>query len=144
MSPDNLPLKDCPEIQRKERQGGMAGTNQGFESLKSWGVLAPHTLEEVCCSLVAKSSPTLTDRRDPGCSVHGISQARILEWIAISFSRGSSQPRDWILISCIGRWILCHWATGKPKEEFMLQEIISQSQKDKYWVIPLIWSTQNN
>ena len=42
----------------------------------------------------------------PGSSVHGISQARILEWIAISFSRGSSWPRDWTHISCIGRWIL--------------------------------------
>ena len=37
----------------------------------------------------------------PGFSVHGISQARILEWVAISFSRGSSQPRDWSHLSCI-------------------------------------------
>ena len=48
-------------------------------------------------------------------SVHGIFQARILEWVAISFSRGSSQPRDWIHVSCTGRWILllmCH--QGSP------------------------------
>ena len=44
-------------------------------------------------------------------SVHGISQARILEWVAISFSRGSSWPRDQIHISCIGRQILYHRAT---------------------------------
>ena len=44
-------------------------------------------------------------------SVHKISQARILEWVAISFSRGSSQPRDQTRISCIGRQILYHWAT---------------------------------
>ena len=37
----------------------------------------------------------------PGFSVHGISQARILEWVAITFSRGSSQPRDWSHLSCI-------------------------------------------
>ena len=37
----------------------------------------------------------------PGSSVHGILQARILEWGAIPFSRGSSQPRDWTQISCI-------------------------------------------
>ena len=37
----------------------------------------------------------------PGSSVHGISQARILEWISISFSRGSSRPRDWSSVSCI-------------------------------------------
>ena len=50
----------------------------------------------------------------PGSSVHGISQTRILEWVAISFSGGSSWPRDPISISCvscIGRWILYHCAT---------------------------------
>ena len=46
-----------------------------------------------------------------GSSVYGISQARILEWVAISFSRGSSQFRDWTCISCIGRQILYHWTT---------------------------------
>ena len=37
----------------------------------------------------------------PGSSVHGISQARMLEWVAISFFRESSQPRDWTWVSCI-------------------------------------------
>ena len=49
----------------------------------------------------------------PGFSVHGISQARIQAWVAISFSRGSSWPRGWTHISCIGRWILYHWATSE-------------------------------
>ena len=47
----------------------------------------------------------------PGSSVHGIFQARILEWIAISCSRGSSRPRDQTHILCFGRRILCHCAT---------------------------------
>ena len=47
----------------------------------------------------------------PGSSVHGIFQARILEWVAISFSRGSSWPRDQTCISCTGRRILNHRAT---------------------------------
>ena len=51
------------------------------------------------------------DCRPPGSSVHGVFQERILEWLAISFSRGSSQLRDWTCISCIDRWILHHWAT---------------------------------
>ena len=54
--------------------------------------------------LVAQLCPTLCDPMDcspPGSSVHGISQARILEWVAISFSRGSSQPRDRTSVSCI-------------------------------------------
>ena len=48
-------------------------------------------------------------------SVHGISQARILEWVAISFSKGSSRPWDQTHVSCIGRWILSTEPTGKPK-----------------------------
>ena len=51
------------------------------------------------------------DYNPPGSSVHGIVQARILQWIAISFFRGSSQPRHQTNVSCIGRWILYHWAT---------------------------------
>ena len=54
------------------------------------------------------------DCNPPGSSVHGISQARILEWIAISYSRGSSQPRDRTLVSCVsytGGWILYHCTT---------------------------------
>ena len=47
----------------------------------------------------------------PGSSAHGISQARVLEWIIISFSRGSFQPRDQNCISCIGRRVLYYWAT---------------------------------
>ena len=52
------------------------------------------------------------DCSPPGSSVHGISQARILEWVAISYSRGSSWPRDWTwvsCVSCIGRQVLYHW-----------------------------------
>ena len=52
--------------------------------------------------LVAQSCPTLCNPMDctlPGSSVHGISQASLLEWVAISFSRGSSQPRDWTRVS---------------------------------------------
>ena len=48
------------------------------------------------------------DCSPPGSSVHGISQAKILEWVAISSSRGSSQPRDWTHVSCTGRQIL-YW-----------------------------------
>ena len=65
------------------------------------------------CS-VAQSCPTLCNPIDcspPGSSVHGIVLARILEWVAISSSRGSSWPRDWTHVSCNGRWILYHWAT---------------------------------
>ena len=55
-------------------------------------------------SEVAQLCPTLCDPVDcspPGSSVHGILQARVLEWVAISFSRGSFQPRDWTQVSRI-------------------------------------------
>ena len=54
-------------------------------------------------SETAQSCPTVSDPMDfslPGSSIHGIFQARVLEWAAISFSRGSSQPRDQIQVSC--------------------------------------------
>ena len=63
---------------------------------------------------VSKSCPTLCDRVDrspPGSSVHSISQARIQEWLAISFSRRSFQTRNQTHVSCISRQILYHWAT---------------------------------
>ena len=55
------------------------------------------------------------DCSPPGSSVHGISQVRILERIAISLSRGSSQPRDQTCISCIGKRILYHGAMGEAQ-----------------------------
>ena len=47
----------------------------------------------------------------PGSSVHGTSQARVLEWVAISFSRGSSQPRDRTPVSSIVDRCFTVWAT---------------------------------
>ena len=67
-----------------------------------------------CVCSVTKSRLTLCKTMDcglPGSSIYGISQARVLEWVAISFSRGSSQPRNRTSISCTGRQILYHWAT---------------------------------
>ena len=54
------------------------------------------------------------DCSPPGSSVHGVFQARILEWVAIPFSRRSFWHRDWTLISSIGRQILYHLVPGKP------------------------------
>ena len=62
----------------------------------------------------AQSCPTLCDPKDcslPGSSVHGLFQARILEWVTISSSRGSSQPRNRTCVSFIGRLILYCQAT---------------------------------
>ena len=72
-----------------------------------------HVLFRFC--LVALSSPILRNPMSPpGSSVHEILQ-EILEWVAMPFSRGSSWPRDWTLVSCIDRRILCHWATREAR-----------------------------
>ena len=68
---------------------------------------------EVKWSEVAQSCPTLCNPVDcslPGFSVHGILQARVLEWVTISFSRGSSRPRDRTRVSHIGGRRLNLWA----------------------------------
>ena len=64
--------------------------------------------------LVTQSYLTLSDPVNcslPSSSVHGILQARILEWVAIPFSRGSSQPRDRTLVSCTAGRFFIIWAT---------------------------------
>ena len=103
-----------------------------MQSLDSWMLFVPnvHTSVErqrypdaetfiswlqdcVCLCEVAQSCPTLCDPVDcspPGSSVHGILQARILGWVAISFSRGSSQPRDRTWLSCIAGRRSILWA----------------------------------
>ena len=61
------------------------------------------------------------DYSPPGSFARGISQARILEWVAISFSRASSWPRDRTHVSCTGWRGLYHWATREaPLPEFAL------------------------
>ena len=78
----------------------------------SW--FAPGNVVSECACLVSQSCLTLCNHMGcspPGSSVCGLSQTRILEWVAITLSRGSSWPRDQTCISCIGRWILYHWVT---------------------------------
>ena len=68
--------------------------------------------------------------------VHGILQARILEWVASPFSRGSSQPRNWTRVSCIAGRFFTSWATGKPKNTggghlSLLQEIFLTQESNQ-------------
>ena len=70
-------------------------------------------------SEVAQSCPTLCDPMDcsrPGSSVHGIFQARILKWVAIPFSRESSQPRDQTQVSHIAGRFFTSWVTRETQE----------------------------
>ena len=78
------------------------------------GRLGGFLMRCISCAQPVKSCPALCNPMDgspPGSTVHGIFQAKILEWIANSFSRGSSWPKDWTLVSFIGKWILHQCAT---------------------------------
>ena len=84
-------------------------------------MLMPHKTHSVC--VWDQSCPILCDPMDcrpPGSYVYGILQARILEWVAISYSRRSSQFRDQTGVSCIGWWILYHWAIWEAPEYYAL------------------------
>ena len=100
----------CP---RNQHPGRRVGPHNTFSLWKgkgtmSWAVLAIPTdflfMASLVVVLFAQSCPTLCDPMDcnlPGSSVHGILQARILEWLAIPFSRGSSWPRNQALVSAL-------------------------------------------
>ena len=108
--------------------------------------------------LVTQSCPNLCNPMDcslPGSSIHGIILARILEWIACSFSRGSSQSCDWTHVYShllLGRQILYHWATGQAyfsmyvggklswklcKENFFPKLILRLRNNNKYIVLTI-------
>ena len=82
----------------------------------------------------------------PGCSDLWILQARILEWVVISFSRGSSQPRDQTRVSCIfcfGKWIHYHWATREalimqcsPSNKVFFKKETSKTSLEPYCLQP--------
>ena len=85
--------------------------------------------------LVAELCPTLCHPMgcsSPGSSIHGIFQARILEWVAIAFSRGSSQPRDETWVSCTAGRFFTNWAT---REAPYKSTILMKFQSTSYWAI---------
>ena len=89
------------------------------------------------CVLVTQSCLVLCNPVDcspPVSSVHGILQARILEWVAIPFSRGSSQPRDQTWVSCTagGLYNLSHQGSPDPTDE------LDEVEEIKYLVLLIV------
>ena len=96
------------------------GYYQNFFLLKISSIQrTPHLKYLKWSRSVVSDSLRPVDCSPPSSSVHGILQARILEWVAISFSRGSSRPRDWTQVSHIAGRRFNLWAT---------REATSQSQ----------------
>ena len=100
--------------------------------------------------LVTQSCLSLGDPMDcnpQGSSVHGILQARILEWVAISSSRGSSQPRDRTQVSCIVGGFFAIWATREAQTSsgHLLSIITVDVFKDDLFLfIQTLWSKYYN
>ena len=99
------------------------------KSLREQRKCFPRLRDFVCvcvCVLVSQSRPTLWNPMNcgsPGPSVHGILQARILEWVAIPFSRGCSQPRDWTQVSCIAGGFFTHQESPERETNSLLRKL---------------------
>ena len=77
-----------------------------------------------------------------GSSVHEISQTSILEWIAISCSKGFSPPKDWTCVSCISWWILWHGATWEPVLSYhiIMSQLSSVQSVSHVWLFATPWT----
>ena len=93
-------------------------------------------------SEVAQSCLTLCDPMDcslPGSSVHGILQARVLEWVAIFFSRGSSRPRERTQVSCIPGRRFNRWATREGRKPYRFN-VFEQHFCPRHWLVTKLCS----
>ena len=95
---------DLPNLGMKPGSPALQADSLLTESkvINTWWWLSRSVMSDSC-------DPT--DCSPPGSSVHGSLQARILEWIAIPFSRGSSQPGDWTCVSCVTGRFFALWTT---------------------------------
>ena len=103
------------------------GSLSGGKELTPWDL--PGKVSEV-----AQSCLTLCDPMDcslPGSSVHVIFQARVLEWVAISFTRGSSHPRGWTWVSCIAGGFFTIWAPREAKTLYLAKTRVAPEQHQR-------------
>ena len=94
-----------------------------------------HTYIYICACLVAQSmsdSDPMDCSSPSGTSVHGILQTKILEWVAIPFSRGSSWPRDWTGVPCVTGRFFTIWATREALGSPMYTHTHSHIYVDKH------------
>ena len=101
--------KDLPLPWQASCEGSYGRARGWVETLALWQPV-----------LVARSCLTLYDPMDfslAGSSIYGILQARIQEWVVSSFSRESSQPRDWTQVTCTAGRFFTVWATREALRE---------------------------
>ena len=122
------PKPPCTTSEPMLSSPGITNTEPMCHDYWSLCTLGPKsTARESVKVLVAQSCPTVYDPVDcslPGSSVHGILQARILEWGAIPFSKGSSWPMDQTWVSCTTGRFFTVWAPREPKK---VKVLVAQS-----------------
>ena len=116
-------FRELPRRQADPRAGRVTHPNSGMGkealALRTFLHLTLFTFSCGCSLIslmkvkVAQSCLTLCNPMNH--TVHGILQARILEWVAFPFSRGPYQPRDWTQVSHIAGGFFTHWATHRKK-----------------------------
>ena len=134
----------CPEVWQLSLSLQSQLYANSFQYSWSINVSLVWILLWICCNILLVSSfnyydclcecsPCLTlcdptDSSPPDSSVHGIFYTRILEWVAISYFRGSSWTRDWTCVSCIsytGKEIFYHWATWEALNYYRASKIFN-------------------
>ena len=145
----------APYVYRLTIRKKQGVVEQASESAKlwHWSCVTSNKLIQVLWTLilvkmrmkwseVAQLCLTLCDPVDcslPGSSVHGVFQARVLEWVAIAFSRGSSGRRDWTRVSCIaGRHFIVTIANIKFLLSVLGQVFSKPKSKSNGKVLPLL------
>ena len=122
---DSWKLQYVQRLHRKEDPWLLNSTSSSSRKVMS---VPRNSYTCTCACMHAKSLQSCLTLGDPmncslpGSFVHGISQARTLEWVAISFSRGSSQPRDQIWVSCIVGSFFTTEPPGKPSNFLALSK----------------------
>ena len=116
----------------------------GFSRQESWSGLPCTPLEDLpeSESEVTESCLILCDPIDcslPGSSVHEIFQTIVLEWVAISFSRGSLQPRDRSQVSCLAGGFFYHELSAKPNQKGVGTSAHNKNQRQSLGNIPAPW-----
>ena len=118
-------LSSCKSYHKKGRKMSSKEASSTLSSFKQSSSTLSHVVSRVWLFETQWTIYSL-----PGSSVHGISQARILEWVAIFFSRESSWPRNQTRVPCIGR-IIYHWTTWEAPTLF---HILYLKKKKKLYV----------
>ena len=127
LSQTYMEITILPVLGEQEGTHVWGHTDRGWDTQAFWH--QRHDAVYISVSVLIQSLPTLCDPMDcspSGSSVHGIFQARILDWVVISYSRGSPWPRDRTRVSCIsctGRQILYHGATKEANGELEKKQI---------------------